>query len=141
MQAPTVNQATPPRATSRAREHVSKLASVEYDRAASTPWVEVYRAKSDTYVDRTYTVRHQPRDGAWSCNCPATVECRHVRRCKRLRKVQYFHAFFLGWGPGDLRAQRAVYEARVEQGWSTEDDLCGIDAIELLTQYGDRSAA
>jgi hypothetical protein len=142
--APTANQATPPGATSRPREPVEKLASVEYDRARSTPFDEVYRAKSDTTIGTVYAVCHHVETDRWSCECVGASygrECRHVRRCKRLRKVQYFHALFLGWGPADLRAQRAVYEARVALGWATEDDWAGLDAIQLLTQYGDRSAA
>lgn len=129
--------------TARKREPVTVLVTVCLDRRASTPFHELYRATSDTTIGRVYEVRHDVARGTWTCQCVGASHghvCRHQRRCKRLRAVQWYHALFLGLGPGALRDERARRLARVADGWADEDEFNALDALGLLLHDDTRAA-
>lgn len=113
------------------------LATVTYDRDRSTPFHEVYHAQSDT-SDHTYKVVHDVQAGRWDCeedHCLGFRHrriCRHIRRAQRLRRVQWWRARFLGYGPRDLLGLREVYRARDAELGLTEEERTALDVIGLL---------
>jgi hypothetical protein len=124
------------------------LLRVTHDRALSTPSVEVYWARSDSTEGLRHKVVYEARSRRWFCD-PATCpgfrrhgHCRHQRRAARLRAVNWWHCFYLGWGPGDLQAERARLLAREADGWPlTEDELAALDALASLLGEPEEEAA
>ncbi len=146
----TTTQATPPRAPRRRtpqREPLTMLTTVTHDRALSTPWWELFHARPDSRPGLILDVWHNVDADTWTCDeaqCAGYFhhrKCHHIDRAKRLRRVQWWHACLLGWGPDDLHARRAVYRARESDLGLTEDELCACDALSLLLGEQESSAA
>lgn len=130
------------------REPITVLVTVEYDRALSTPWAEVWWARSDTDPNFRHKVVYEPEHGRWFCDedtCPGFRHhrrCHHIARCKRRRAVQWYHALWLGWGPHDLRREREHYRDLEASGFPLdEDEFCALDALALLLGEDDAEAA
>lgn len=124
--------AAPPRAR---RAPLGDLLKVTLDHRASTPFDELYRASSDTTLGRVYEVRHHLEDDAWACQCVGAAyghECRHIRRAKRLRAVQWWSARLAELTRDEQHAERERRLARVAAGLADDDDLACIDTIDLL---------
>lgn len=129
----------------RPREDITVLAKVEMDRRLSTPWDEVWRARSDRDAERVYAVRHHIDPDRWTCECPGFLShgrCKHVARCKRRRLVAWYNALWLGFGPEDLRRERASYRLLEAAGFMLgEESLCALDALSLLLGEEEAEAA
>lgn len=106
------------------------LAAVRFDPQPSTPWVEVYRAQSDTHEGVRYAVKFEPRNDRWSCDCPAYRPCKHIARAKRLRPLRWWLALVADYSEAalaDLVEQLAQLAAA---GLANERDEAGREAAE-----------
>ena len=113
-------------------EWLNELFTVERDAARSTKWDELWHAASDTVDGRLYEVRLDVRANRWTCNCPATRPCKHIRRCDHSRRVSWWMHSLEGYQAPNLVALRQAYQARIDADEDTRDDHDALQAVTLL---------
>lgn len=119
------------------------LATVEVDYERSTPWTEVFRARSDRHDGVIYDVKYYPRESRWSCQCPAEhhPSCKHRVRAMVLREARWWERHLMGCTPGELRALVPGKERQVATETDALSAYAAILAINALLMPYDAAAA
>jgi hypothetical protein len=120
------------------------LGTVEVEYQRSTPWAELFLARSDRHDHVIYEVTYYPRESRWSCQCPAArhASCRHRVRAAVLREARSWERVFADYSPAELRAtipaKASMIRAEIDV-LSNHAALLVIDA--LLLAAGEELAA
>lgn len=102
------------------------------DRDASTVWIAVYWARSDSVPGRRYKVTHDHRLQLWRCECMAYGPCKHLTRVKRHECARWWRRTLADYTAPMLRSMIADREAIVRVGLGDMDDDAALDAAYAL---------
>lgn len=119
------------------RESIAVLATVLQDKEASTPFNELWWARSDSRVNLMLAVRYDVAAKVWTCDeehCPGFRHhrhCHHCDRCARMRRINFYSALWAGQPPAVLRRHLAHYQERVASSNADDDDWAACDFLEM----------
>lgn len=97
-------------ATTKAQTEIQQAAI--YRRMNKFTHEVLYIIKSDSQVDTWYTLRFDHAGLAWTCDCPATKPCKHIRAVLEVLKLR--RARLAEQIGGDMPAVIATIEAEQE---------------------------
>jgi hypothetical protein len=118
--------------TTTTRTRPAEATALTFDPARSTRWTALYHVPSHTRP-QPREVRHDMRDGKWTCSCPAYKECHHIREAREFERARWWSQIVAGMGSDDLYDFALALNGRVVDGSATPDDRLALRAIAGLS--------
>jgi len=113
---------------------LAEIATVERDLGRCDRTRDLWLARSDTHSHVRYEVVYNKHRDTWECNCPSTVPCKHILRCRvmdagRWWERQLSEGEFL---PAELRTLRPAKQQQIDHDVNALNAFGCILAIDAL---------